>query len=86
MGVIVERGGAYDACSVGESAELEFDERNLRFRERPASVGLVSDGANNSKAKRPPPKQLCRAWPGGSNDLFSSTLAAPDRDEPDGKL
>lgn len=35
VGVIVERGGAYDARFVGESSELEFDDRKLRFLEHP---------------------------------------------------
>lgn len=35
VGVIVERAGSFDARFVGESSELEFDDRKLRFLEHP---------------------------------------------------
>lgn len=35
VGVIVQRDGAFDARFVGESSELEFDDRKLRFLEHP---------------------------------------------------
>ncbi len=35
VGVIVERDGAFDARFVGESSDLEFDDRKLRFLEHP---------------------------------------------------
>lgn len=35
VGVIVQRDGSYNARFVGESSELEFDDRKLRFLEHP---------------------------------------------------
>ncbi len=35
VGVIVQRGGTFDARFVGESSELEFDDRKLRFLKHP---------------------------------------------------